>query len=356
MDAFDAAISDGVDVLSVSLSGEPVEFFGDGVGIGAFQAVKKGIFIVNSAGNEEPDPGTLTNCLPGCSQLEFVKLSAASGVMLWLENLYYKVLILMTGNLENAKITVDALSIWSRLVANPFKKEVEELQMELRKYLNCSQATTASVAYTPSQDHEQYRQADKYSLVETISACSDSGDETTSFSHKDDIENIACSFPEINVWVGEHVERAAKVCIDKEERILLLQRSLEDAQRMIVEMEMKLSSLKGAAIALNENQDCLRHSCFAKESRFWILRSKPKISKKGLIQSLIVGMALGKIYRSSSLKLKHEQGEELGLGFVRYTRGLGRSGNNYKSSLKRISHFVLQSQEAFWEIYPIRYN
>ncbi|OMO53413.1 C2 calcium-dependent membrane targeting [Corchorus capsularis] len=69
------------------------------------------------------------------------------------------------------------------------------------------------------------------------------------------IENIACSFPEINVWVGEHVERAAKVCIDKEERILLLQRSLEDAQRMIVEMEMKLSSLKGAAIALNEIQE-----------------------------------------------------------------------------------------------------
>ncbi|OMO88679.1 Kinesin-like protein KIF15 [Corchorus olitorius] len=59
--------------------------------------------------------------------------------------------------------------------------------MELRKYLNCSQAATASVAYTPSQDHEQYRQADKYSLVGTISACSDSGDETISFSKKDDV-------------------------------------------------------------------------------------------------------------------------------------------------------------------------
>lgn len=69
------------------------------------------------------------------------------------------------------------------------------------------------------------------------------------------IENIACSFPQINVWVGENVERAARVCIDKEERILLLQRSLEDAQRMIVEMEMKLSSLKGATIAFNEFQE-----------------------------------------------------------------------------------------------------
>ncbi|XWS08439.1 hypothetical protein CRYUN_Cryun40dG0002600 [Craigia yunnanensis] len=69
------------------------------------------------------------------------------------------------------------------------------------------------------------------------------------------IENIAFSFPQINVWVGENVERAARVCIDKEERILLLQRSLEDAQRMIVEMEMKLSSLKGATIAFNEFQE-----------------------------------------------------------------------------------------------------
>ncbi|KAJ4714518.1 Protein DETOXIFICATION [Melia azedarach] len=42
---------------------------------------------------------------------KFVKLSAASGVMLCLENWYYKILIVMTGNLPNAKIAVDALSI-----------------------------------------------------------------------------------------------------------------------------------------------------------------------------------------------------------------------------------------------------
>ncbi|OMO61257.1 hypothetical protein COLO4_33495 [Corchorus olitorius] len=82
MDAFDAAISDGVDVLSVSLSGEPVEFFGDGVAIGAFQAVKKGIFIVNSAGNEGADPGTVTNCLPGCSLLVQARLTGSFQVML----------------------------------------------------------------------------------------------------------------------------------------------------------------------------------------------------------------------------------------------------------------------------------
>ncbi|KAG9132738.1 hypothetical protein Leryth_014024 [Lithospermum erythrorhizon] len=42
---------------------------------------------------------------------EFLKLSAASGVMLCLENWYYRILILMTGELENATIAVDALSI-----------------------------------------------------------------------------------------------------------------------------------------------------------------------------------------------------------------------------------------------------
>ncbi|XP_010491708.1 PREDICTED: protein DETOXIFICATION 26-like [Camelina sativa] len=43
--------------------------------------------------------------------LEFTKLSASSGIMLCLENWYYKILVVMTGNLVNAKIAVDSLSI-----------------------------------------------------------------------------------------------------------------------------------------------------------------------------------------------------------------------------------------------------
>ncbi|KMT08608.1 hypothetical protein BVRB_6g138870 isoform A [Beta vulgaris subsp. vulgaris] len=42
---------------------------------------------------------------------EFFKLSAASGVMLCLENWYYKILILLTGNMKNAQIALDAVSI-----------------------------------------------------------------------------------------------------------------------------------------------------------------------------------------------------------------------------------------------------
>ncbi|XP_009373462.2 protein DETOXIFICATION 27 [Pyrus x bretschneideri] len=42
---------------------------------------------------------------------EFIKLSAASGVMLCLENWYYRILILMTGYLKDTTIAVDALSV-----------------------------------------------------------------------------------------------------------------------------------------------------------------------------------------------------------------------------------------------------
>ncbi|KAI9125401.1 hypothetical protein K1719_004017 [Acacia pycnantha] len=46
---------------------------------------------------------------------EFLKLSSASGVMLCLEYWYYRILILMTGNLDNAQVAIDALSIWQTL-------------------------------------------------------------------------------------------------------------------------------------------------------------------------------------------------------------------------------------------------
>ncbi|CDY40093.1 BnaC02g00370D [Brassica napus] len=42
---------------------------------------------------------------------EFAKLSTSSGIMLCLEYWYYRILIVMTGNLKNTKIAVDSLSI-----------------------------------------------------------------------------------------------------------------------------------------------------------------------------------------------------------------------------------------------------
>ncbi|KAI3918202.1 hypothetical protein MKX01_041522 [Papaver californicum] len=42
---------------------------------------------------------------------EFFKLSVASGIMLCLENWYYRILVLMTGNLNNATVAVSALTV-----------------------------------------------------------------------------------------------------------------------------------------------------------------------------------------------------------------------------------------------------
>ncbi|GLT36771.1 hypothetical protein SLA2020_111280 [Shorea laevis] len=62
--AFDAAISDGVDVLSLSIGGDPAEFVEDGIAIGSFPAVKNGITVVASAGNSGPTIGAVSNAAP----------------------------------------------------------------------------------------------------------------------------------------------------------------------------------------------------------------------------------------------------------------------------------------------------
>ncbi|CAL5198118.1 unnamed protein product [Lathyrus oleraceus] len=62
--AFEAAISDGVDVISASLGGSPVEFFESSTSIGSFHAVAQGIVVVSSAGNTGPSPHTVSNLEP----------------------------------------------------------------------------------------------------------------------------------------------------------------------------------------------------------------------------------------------------------------------------------------------------
>ncbi|KAF9588832.1 hypothetical protein IFM89_016444 [Coptis chinensis] len=64
MAAFDAAIHDGVDVLSVSLGGDPIGYLKDGLSIGSFHAHKKGIVVVSSAGNSGPKDGSVSNLSP----------------------------------------------------------------------------------------------------------------------------------------------------------------------------------------------------------------------------------------------------------------------------------------------------
>lgn len=64
--AFDDAISDGVDLISVSLGSLPPlsSYVEDPVAIGSFHAVTKGIPVVCSAGNIGPSPETVVNTAP----------------------------------------------------------------------------------------------------------------------------------------------------------------------------------------------------------------------------------------------------------------------------------------------------
>ncbi|XP_024042397.1 cucumisin [Citrus clementina] len=63
--AFDDAIADGVDIISLSLgSSNPHEYFNDSIAIGTFHAMRNGILTSASAGNDGPSRSTITNVAP----------------------------------------------------------------------------------------------------------------------------------------------------------------------------------------------------------------------------------------------------------------------------------------------------
>ncbi|CAO2143841.1 unnamed protein product [Urochloa humidicola] len=62
--AFDEAIKDGVNVISVSLGFGKVPFYSDSVAVGAFSAVRNGIVVSAAVGNSGPGESTAGNVAP----------------------------------------------------------------------------------------------------------------------------------------------------------------------------------------------------------------------------------------------------------------------------------------------------
>ncbi|KAK3190165.1 hypothetical protein Dsin_029726 [Dipteronia sinensis] len=135
------------------------------------------------------------------------------------------------------------------------QEEVAALQLELHEGFGYMTQQNTSLRNTISAKEEEIRALGmewEKATLELTNFLVDGSRSLKAASRQ--IESIACSFPQVNIEIGENVERAARACIEKEETIQLLQRSLEDAQKMVLEMEEKLTSLKGATIALNEFQ------------------------------------------------------------------------------------------------------
>ncbi|CAN6183953.1 unnamed protein product [Urochloa humidicola] len=94
--AIDAAVKDGVDIISISLGGPSVSYHSDGLAIATFGAERKGIFVALSAGNAGPMEHTVINSAPwmatvGAATVDRLfpaNLTLGNGVVLAGQSLY----------------------------------------------------------------------------------------------------------------------------------------------------------------------------------------------------------------------------------------------------------------------------
>lgn len=135
------------------------------------------------------------------------------------------------------------------------QEEIAALQFELDERLHCMIQENTILKNTVAAKEDEIRTLSVEWEKATLELTRFLLDGSRSLKNaSSQIESIAYSFPQANVCISEDVQRAAKVCMEKEETIELLQKSLEDAQKMVMDMGQKISSLKGATMALTEFQ------------------------------------------------------------------------------------------------------
>ncbi|PON44386.1 Subtilase [Parasponia andersonii] len=94
--AMDAAILDGVDILSLSLGGFPIPLFADSIAIGSFRAMEHGVSVICAAGNNGPIESSVANEAPwiatiGASTMDRrfpATVQMGNGEILYGESLY----------------------------------------------------------------------------------------------------------------------------------------------------------------------------------------------------------------------------------------------------------------------------
>ncbi|OMO76502.1 hypothetical protein COLO4_25545 [Corchorus olitorius] len=101
--AFDDAIADGVDIISLSVGfSSPRDYFNDSIAIGSFHAMRNGVLTVNSAGNRGPRPATITNFSPWSLSVAASTIDRKFSTKVQLgNNMVYQGVSINTFNLNN---------------------------------------------------------------------------------------------------------------------------------------------------------------------------------------------------------------------------------------------------------------
>ncbi|KAK1571130.1 hypothetical protein Q3G72_012244 [Acer saccharum] len=103
--AFDDAIADGVDIISISIGHRhPLDYFNDSKAIGSFHAMRNGILTSFSAGNEGPKSYTISNIAPWFLSVAASTIDRNFSTKVQLgNNIFYEGISINTVDLTNTK-------------------------------------------------------------------------------------------------------------------------------------------------------------------------------------------------------------------------------------------------------------